>query len=208
MTLGHPEVLEDAFALAVVVPMSSSALTQGKIDGTGGRNSYSNLQELLKELIMSLQSDYAEVFSCAEEVASTSDATTSKKLDLVINGVWIPISKILAEKFPTIFTTGIANTLSRCYNALEDTIQLLSSVAGDKHAINISLRIVSSNTISTFENRWKLDLYFSLRASEISKKSISSVPLLLLTDSYHHLLTKLAILMVVAIVATFSATLN
>ena len=170
MTLGRPEVLEEAFVVAVVTPMATSALTQGKVDGTGGRNSFSNLQELLKELVLSLRNDYADIFHCAEEITLASDANASKKLDLVINGTWAPISRILVEKFPTIFTTGIANTLSRCYNALEETILLLSSLAGEQYAKNISTRIIANSSISAFEKRWKLDLYFSLRTNEISKK--------------------------------------
>lgn len=49
-------------------------------------------------------------------------------IDLLVMGVWYPVTTHLADKFPNIFSVGIAETLHRAYCAVESFTAELSSL--------------------------------------------------------------------------------
>lgn len=174
VALSRGEVAEEVVAEIVTRPVAKPLFTQGRVDDTGGRGSYFGLQsalELLAAQVMAalvgpLQS-FADTFP-GTDINDTSGASSSgngsdvsiavrarPSIDLIVRGVWLPVATLLVEKFPGMFSVGIAGTLSRCYMAVEAFVSILdkSYKEGD---------LSSHPAVAQFHNSWKLDLYLQV----------------------------------------------
>ena len=129
-----------------MLPLARSVLTQGRVDSTGGRGSFSGLKDALNSILSDLKNSLITPFKIAEQIslsipknsdsnldylyedrneespednerpppsapASSQSQLSTPTIDLLINGVWAPVTSLLAEKFPNIFSVGIAETL-------------------------------------------------------------------------------------------------
>lgn len=171
--LSRGDVAEEVVATTVVEPYIKSTITHGRADGSGGRGSYAGLKECLENLVNMLRATLQPALEAAELIGSTfctDDNETSGTFDLVVNGIWLPVTTLLTERFSSIFNSGIASTFARCYNAVENFTKILASVAGPKYAASITDRLANHPLLKEFHGKWKLELYFHLRSQEIARR--------------------------------------
>jgi hypothetical protein len=187
VALSKGQVAEEVVAETVTCPLAKPLLTQGRVDGNGGRGSYLGLKSALEALASQVTAALAmPLIVCAEtfpattlkghdgigasssgngnENGSASSTSAPVPIDLIVNGVWLPVAALLKEKFSGMFSVGIAGTLARCYTALEAFVLILkeSEVAADNSG---GIRDISSHpAIKNFHGYWKLDLYLQVGA--------------------------------------------
>jgi len=171
--LSRGDVAEEVVATTVVEPYIKSTITHGRADGSGGRGSYAGLKECLENLVNMLRATLQPALEAAELIGSTfstDDNEPSKSFDLVVKGIWLPVTSLLIDRFPGIFNSGIASTFARCYNAVENFTRILATVAGPKFATSIAERLSNHALLREFHGKWKLELYFHLRSQEMSRR--------------------------------------
>ena len=174
VALSRGEVAEEVVAETVTRPLAKPLFTQGRVDDTGGRGSYLGLKSALELLAVQIMAalvgplqTFADTFP-GTDINDTSGASSSgngsdvsiairarSTIDLIVRGVWHPVATLLIEKFPGMFSVGIAGTLSRCYTAVEAFVSILdkSYREGD---------LASHPAVAQFHNNWKLDLYLQV----------------------------------------------
>lgn len=176
VALSRGEVAEEVVAETVTRPLAKQLLTQGKVDGSGGRGSYAGLQPALESiasqvmtaLVMPLQA-CSETFPVFENQPIDNSSSSSndnppvlRPIDLIIRGVWVPIASILTEKFPGMFSVGIASTLARCYRAVETFIAVLQTQSDSITNNSIKIDLASHSSVAPFHDNWKLDIYLQV----------------------------------------------
>ena len=152
-----------------------SVLTQGRVDGTGGRGFYGGLEESLLHLLGTLRvSPCVRVFCSGGDDTTAIATTAAAGTDMLLRGIWKPVSTILSEKFPGMFSVGVAMAMHRAYSAVETFLmELPSLLAGDGHSESpvccdqsgieaARRRINRSHEVNSFRSKWKLDIYFQV----------------------------------------------
>lgn len=185
-------------------------LTPGRVDGKSGRGSYSGLSSTLLAILQHIQqSALPEYLFIVEElvllmqsassssssntvVTGTTATTTTSPLDLIVHSIWHPIQYILAEKYASLFTTGVTSILSTTFRALFQfllqlsrlipiqspafppmitTVSSSSSSSSNKDVVDyapiIFQRLVQHPDILATLASFQLDVYYSLRSKEM-----------------------------------------
>ena len=192
VALSKGDVAEEVVAETVTCPLAKVLLTQGRVDGVGGRGSYLGLQSALESLASQVMAAlahplkaFSETFpgieaAICDSLASSSSgshkcnkpiSTVSTPIDFIVNGVWVPVAAMLEEKFPGMFSVGIAGTLSRCYMAVESFVSMLEKCDSATSTSTSSLEATKGKVdfsahpaIVQFHSHWKLDLYLQVNA--------------------------------------------
>lgn len=181
VALSRGEVAEEVVADTVTRPLAKPFLTQGRVDDTGGRGSYLGLQSALESLaaqvmaalvgpLQAFDDTFPSIGSIEHDTSGLSSNSSSSSgielsstikapvpIDLIVKGVWLPVAALLVERFPGMFSVGIAGTLSRCYMAVETLVSILEK-SGTKRDL------ASHPAVAQFHSSWKLDLYLQVCA--------------------------------------------
>ena len=150
-----------------------SSLTVGKVDGSDGRGSYSGLQDCLSHILTTLKNSNLHLFlQNAEDILVSGGKDEHSGIDLVINGIWVPIAQHLEEKFPNIFNIGIPHVFAHIYRSILNFLHSLPSLFQSNNNTSNGLRnrLQHAAPIASFLQRFKLDLYYSLRVREIMSR--------------------------------------
>jgi hypothetical protein len=181
--------------LCTLIIYHRSQLTVGRVDGRGGRGSYSGLDDALQSVLDGLTLSAGTgpgaagtgaaairratfLQSCLEEgeavlsySAAPSEAGHSagsgRALDLVVHGLWLPVAEVLQERFGDMFSVAIPGTQSLCYRAVRQFLARLQEVCGPAHAPAVARRLQQHPLVIGFFGLWRLDLYFQLRCKEV-----------------------------------------
>ena len=156
-------------------------LSQGRVDGTGGRGFYSGLGESLGHILESLMAapGVADLLRLTEGIfhpVSSNQNTIIYKDDILVSGIWKPVTTVLAERYHGMFSVGVAVAMHRAFTALEQfareiprTFLLTSDSTGNIGGINRNsgvtiayARLCRHPDVVAFRNKWKLDLYFQV----------------------------------------------
>lgn len=194
LVLDRGDIAETAVADSIVRPIIRSYLTQGRLDGSAGRGSFGGLLDTLiafsEQMKTSLQipidlveqslahapnpnpaycnpSNPNPNSSNAYSTSPNPNPSTVRGLDLVIHGIWIPVSSLLIERFPTMFNVAIPSTFSRCFRACEAFKHALAHVSGPQHAPLLTRRLAQHPSVLGFQQRWRFDVYYQLRVQEV-----------------------------------------
>lgn len=124
----------------------------------------------MQAILAGATSRQAPLFVACEELYASNDKvnTLSRDIDLIVDGVWGPVASALTERFPGMFTVGIADTFSRCFLALEAFMLSLTKVAGPRFQESVLMRIQFHPKVREFMSKWRLPLYLQLRSQEIT----------------------------------------
>lgn len=160
--INQSTVVEEAVQQSIVLPLLKVLLTQGRIDGTGGRGSYAGLSNVLREIIMHIRFMLQSMLISVEELQGNQ-----MSIDIIIKGIWEPITKMLHEKFSGIFTSAIPDSFARCFIAYQSFRADIISIAGDKFFQQISYRMSNHPAVVSVDALWQLDIYFHLRSQHI-----------------------------------------
>jgi hypothetical protein len=173
VALSRGDIAEEAVADTITRPLAKSLLTQGRVDGTGGRGSYAGLQEALEGLATGVFHAVALPRKVCNDTFPPPAPGEAAPVDLMVNGVWLPVAALLAERFPGMFSVGIASTMARCYTAVSRFADILErdqlaasglAAASDAAASPSPFK----QAVDKFNQNWKLDLYLQLRTQEIT----------------------------------------
>ena len=181
VALSKGDVAEEVVAETVTCPLAKILLTQGRVDGVGGRGSYLGLQSALESLASQVMAAlvqplkaFSETFpntatcdflptSSSGHKSEDSVSSVSTPIDFIVNGVWLPVATMLEEKFPGMFSVGIAGTLSRCYMAVGSFVAMLEkSDSTSSVPATTKGEFAAHPAIAHFHNHWKLDLYLQV----------------------------------------------
>lgn len=150
--------IAEAAVAECVLPHAKATLTQGRVDGGGGRGSFGGLEAALLTVLSKLDQPVLSLLATAEGMGC----------DLVIGGAWLPIITLISERFPAMFSVGIASVMADCMRAFEAFHTSLSTkLLGPEHANALTRRFATDSRVVTFRDRWNLDLYLKLRAQEV-----------------------------------------
>lgn len=140
--------------------LSRTHLTQGKIDGSEGRTSYSGLHSTLQIILNSLIISLQGPLIISEEIFSENFELSS--IDLIIGGIWKPIANALQTNFSGMFMSGITTIFHRAYTSIETFLYNLSEICGTKWSKKIYERLFCHESVLLFQQQWKVDLYFKV----------------------------------------------
>jgi hypothetical protein len=85
-----------------------------------------------------------------------------RDVDVLVAGVWVPVLRLLAEKYPGMFSVGIANTLARCYQSVQSFASSLCTLAG-KGDLLLARRMHGHTATREFYDKWRLTMYLQVR---------------------------------------------
>lgn len=151
-----------------------SVLSQGRVDGTGGRGYFCGLEESLSQLLKNLSevTGVCDLLQLNEEIYGVVvEETRISNGDLILNGVWKPISSVLSERFSGMFSVGVATAMHRSFLAFENfmyqlpRLLLCTSHSDENKSTLISnayTRLNQHPDVVAFRNKWKLDIYFQV----------------------------------------------
>jgi hypothetical protein len=142
-------------------------LTQGKIDGSEGRTSFSGLHATLQTILQSLKAALHDPLVVSEEIFSSS-ASHVPVIDLIVGGIWKPLSSALQLQCSGMFMTGITSIFHRAYAAVQQFLSTLSGICGSEWSEKISRRLSQHESVVQFQQLWKLDLYYKVSVSSVS----------------------------------------
>ena len=183
VALSKGDVAEEVVAETVTCPLAKILLTQGRVDGVGGRGSYLGLQSALESLASQVMAALVQPLKAFSETFPNTDTSTcdssptsssshksiapvssvSTPIDFIVNGVWVPVATMLEEKFPGMFSVGIAGTLSRCYMAVESFVAMLEKSNSASSVLPTAKGDFAAHpAIVHFHSHWKLDLYLQV----------------------------------------------
>lgn len=148
--------------LPTLIFLSRTHLTQGKVDGSEGRTSFSGLASTLQAILNSLRSALQEPLTVSEEIFSDPTSSSPPTIDLILGGIWKPLSTSLQAQFSGMFITGITTIFHRTYRAIDQFLINLSEICGLKWSQSILNRIKRHESVVSFQQLWKMDLYFKV----------------------------------------------
>ena len=158
--MGRLDIAEAAVAESVL-PHAKATLTQGRVDGAGGRGSLAGLEQALGAVLRKLEPPLITLLTTAEAMGC----------DLVIGGVWRPITSLISTRFPSIFSVGIASVLAECFRAFEYFHKTLSKeLLGPAYEASLTQRLRTDERVLEFQKRWNRNLYLQLRTQEVSSR--------------------------------------
>lgn len=163
VSLRKGEVCEQIVAERVVHPLLRTTLTQGRVDGPEGRNSFSGLPSALEHMMSDISSRLGNAVICCE--MEFADNGADLPVDIVLHGIWLPVMTHLESRFEGLFSSAIASTFHVCYSSVEWLSLACASLGGESFAPVIRRRLGANKHVQDFHRRWKLDLYVLVRHS-------------------------------------------
>lgn len=162
-----------------LTPQVRSLLSQGKVDGKEGKGSYSGFKDALQSVLQYLSSH--SLLGClvlGEQLAADNEGG----LDLLVNGVLVPLFAVIQEKFQQIFSIGIAAIFSACYRSLMAFLADLSALVSGTQLS----RLLAHPTVSGFLHLFKVDTYYQLRQREVTLRADKACELHVKALLSHH----------------------
>jgi hypothetical protein len=112
--------------------------------------------------------------------SSSSSSNTALAVDLLGSGLWQPLLGAIATKLPSIFATGLADTLHANYTLSQGLLLRLvtaaysndnsSSSSSSSSSVDAAVaRLRAHSATREFHARWNLPVYYQLRFREISQ---------------------------------------
>ena len=158
--VGRLDIAEAAVA-ECVLPHAKATLTQGRVDGAGGRGSFAGLEAALLAVLSKLDQSVLSLLATSEALGC----------DLVIGGAWCPVTTLISERFPGMFGVGIASVMATCMKAFEAfNATLGTELLGPDYTTDFMRRLALDSRVIGFRARWNLDLYLKLRAQEVRSR--------------------------------------
>jgi hypothetical protein len=191
---GRAKEVESTFARTAIMPLVKNKVSMGRLDEGGSRGECAGLKKLLADMVQEIAENYRPVLQLAEAMFSVrgldsnnSTAAVSLDVDLVTEGVWVPIATALmadAGIKMAIFSPGIASILQANYLALdaflanlarkllhnesdsadtEEQKKYFQPAITDERITHAQERIYAHPKTAEFSKKWNLPIYYQLR---------------------------------------------
>lgn len=166
LVLGEGVSFEMIIAEKVVHPLIRSVLTQSAIDGSLGGGSFSGLRDAMSALMHNIASRI-------ENIAATCETELRGKppIDIILRSVWLPVMTFLDQRYGALlFASAIADTFHACYDAIHHFTKTSAGLAGEAQRFFVYKRLLRSDEVRSFQERWKVDLYMQVEFSFVGKR--------------------------------------
>ena len=162
--LSNGWMVENLVSELFAIPAIKQNLTQGRVDGSLGRGSFSGLGDCLMQVVHVIKLQVSDALVLVEELLSQQFQTWKDcpPIDLVVNGVWVPVLNTLKKNYSGMFSSGMADVFHSCYNATHQFIEALCEICGPQWKDSITKRLKSHQSYVDFKVLWKMDLYFQV----------------------------------------------
>jgi len=154
--LGRGKEVENIFARVAIMPLIRSKISIGRLDEGGPRGECTGLKSLLEDIVVTVAGTFGPVLELAEVMF---DLGTKIEVDLITDGVWVPIAMALmadAGIKMAIFSPGIASILQSNYTAVDKFLSELASRLLTDQNVDLSRKTCMSIQESSTEK-----LYFT-----------------------------------------------
>ncbi|KAL3668173.1 hypothetical protein V7S43_007035 [Phytophthora oleae] len=151
---------EEMIGRLLVQPFAEENLTRGKLDGRV-RGSCEGLPQIYESILDFITSKFADTLAL-----SVCQGETKCSVDILGNAIWKPLQEILSSKHGVIFQSADPERFHQSYTV---SMKFLSDVKELFCKTEImKLRFQSHESVVEFREKWNIDVYFQLRASQLA----------------------------------------
>ncbi|CAH0477784.1 unnamed protein product [Peronospora belbahrii] len=165
--LDKSNIPEDMIGRLLVQPFAEENLTRGKLDGRV-RGSCEGLPQIYESILDFISSKFAGILAL-----SVCQSESKCSADILGNAIWKPLQKFLATKHGVIFQAADAERFHQNYTV---SMRFLADLEEQfcKNKVTKS-RFRSHESVLEFKEKWNIDVYFELRASQLASSLEQSV---------------------------------
>lgn len=154
-------VPEDMIARLLVLPFADEHITRGKLDGRV-RGSCDGLDTIYDAILDFVASKFGAILAlpiCQGELKCS--------VDVLGNAIWKPLCETLVTKHSVIFQAADPNRFHRSYCQSMAFLAKLEAQCCASEAMRQRFR--AHESVLEFKDKWNLDVYFQLRATELAR---------------------------------------
>ncbi|KAF4138003.1 hypothetical protein GN958_ATG12956 [Phytophthora infestans] len=151
---------EEMIGRLLVQPFAEEILTRGKLDGRV-RGSCEGLPQIYESIVDFITSKFADTLAL-----SVCQGESKCSVDILGNAIWKPLQKILASKHGVIFQAADPDRFHQSYTI---SMRFLSEI--EEHFCKteiMKIRFRAHESVVEFKEKWNIDVYFQLRASQLA----------------------------------------
>ncbi|KAG1708405.1 hypothetical protein DVH05_025083 [Phytophthora capsici] len=158
--LNKRHIPEEMIGRLLVQPFAEETLTRGKLDGRV-RGSCEGLSQIYESILDFITNKFGETL-----VMSVCQGEAKCSVDILGNAIWKPLQEILSSKHGVIFQAADPERFHQSYTV---SMKFLSDV--EKRfctSETMKSRFRSHENVVEFKEKWNIDVYFQLRASQLA----------------------------------------
>ncbi|KAE8895851.1 hypothetical protein PF005_g2217 [Phytophthora fragariae] len=158
--LNKSHIPEEMIGRLLVQPFAEENLTRGKLDGRV-RGSCEGLPQIYESILEFITNKFAGTLAL-----SVCQGESKCSVDILGNAIWKPLQEILSSKHGVIFQAADPERFHQSYTI---SMRFLADVEERfcKSEIMKS-RFRSHESVVEFKEKWNIDVYFQLRASQLA----------------------------------------
>ncbi|KAG7390356.1 Conserved oligomeric Golgi complex subunit 2 [Phytophthora pseudosyringae] len=151
---------EEMIGRLLVQPFAEENLTRGKLDGRV-RGSCEGLPQIYESIMDFISSKFAGTLA-----QSVCQGESKCSVDILGNAIWKPMQEILASKHGVVFQAANPERFHQSYTI---SMRFLSDIEERFCKTEImKIRFRSHESVVEFKEKWNIDVYFQLRASQLA----------------------------------------
>uniref|UniRef100_M4BZJ7 Conserved oligomeric Golgi complex subunit 2 n=2 Tax=Hyaloperonospora arabidopsidis (strain Emoy2) TaxID=559515 RepID=M4BZJ7_HYAAE len=158
--LDKSHIPEEMIGRLLVKPFAEENLTRGKLDGRV-RGSCEGLPQIFESILDFITSKFAGTLAL-----SVCQGEIKCSVDILGNAIWKPLQEVLSTKFSVIFQAADPDRFHKNYTT---SMHFLAEIEGrfcKSEALKSRFR--SHESVVEFKEKWNLDVYFQLRATQFA----------------------------------------
>ncbi|KAJ8530498.1 hypothetical protein ON010_g14414 [Phytophthora cinnamomi] len=158
--LHKSHVPEEMVGRLLVQPFAEENLTRGKLDGRV-RGSCEGLPQIYESILDFIASKFAGTLAL-----SVCQGESKCSVDILGNAIWKPLQEIISSKHGVIFQAADPERFHQSYTI---SMRFLADVEDRFCKTEImKIRFRSHESVVEFKEKWNIDVYFQLRASQLA----------------------------------------
>ncbi|EEY69412.1 conserved oligomeric Golgi complex subunit, putative [Phytophthora infestans T30-4] len=158
--LHKSNIPEEMIGRLLVQPFAEEILTRGKLDGRV-RGSCEGLPQIYESIVDFITSKFADTLAL-----SVCQGESKCSVDILGNAIWKPLQEILASKHGVIFQAADPDRFHQSYTI---SMRFLSEIEERFCKTEImKIRFRAHESVVEFKEKWNIDVYFQLRASQLA----------------------------------------
>ncbi|GMF09260.1 unnamed protein product [Phytophthora lilii] len=158
--LHKSHIPEEMIGRLLVQPFAEENLTRGKLDGRV-RGSCEGLPQIYESILEFISNKFAGTLAL-----SVCQGESNCSVDILGNAIWKPLQEILSTKHGVIFQAADPERFHQSYTI---SMRFLADIEERFCKTEImKIRFRSHESVVEFKEKWNIDVYFQLRASQLA----------------------------------------
>ena len=158
--LDKSHIPEEMISRLLVQPFAEENLMRGKLDGRA-RGSCEGLPQIYESILDFVSSKFAGTLAL-----SVCQGESKCSVDILGNAIWKPLQEILSTKHGIIFQAADPQRFHQSYTL---SMRFLADIEERFcKSENMISRFRSHESVVEFKEKWNIDVYFQLRASQLA----------------------------------------